>query len=375
MRGVPIAVFLSSFHPGGTERQTIELIRRLNRSRFEVHVACFHREGAWLPRAEEYAASVAAFPIRGFRRASTLTQARAFARWCRQQDVKIVYTADLYANIFAIPAAAMAGVPVRIASRREINPDKSVGQIAVQRAAYACAHQVVANCAAAADRLAAERVPRWRIRVIPNGIDLRPYAERTERPIRRIVTVANLRPEKAHEVLFHAASIVLRRCPDAEFVIAGDGPRRQELEAMTRRLGIASRVRFLGHVEHVAGLLAESDAFVLPSRSEAFPNSVLEAMASGLPIVASRVGGILELIEHQRTGVLVPPDDDRALGYALLDLIQWSGHAAALGRAARRAVEARYSFDRMVAAYERLYGDELARHAVGSPAASEVIAS
>jgi len=222
----------------------------------------------------------------------------------------------------------------------------------------------------------AERVSRQRIRVIPNGIDLRPYAERTiERPIRRIVTVANLRPEKAHEVLFQAARLVLRRCPDVEFVIAGDGPRRQELEAMTRGLGIESRVRFLGHCEQVAGLLAENDAFVLPSRSEAFPNSVLEAMASGLPIVASRVGGILELIEHQRTGVLVPPDDERALGYALLDLIQWTGHAATLGRAARRAVETRYSFDRMVAAYERLYGDELARHAVAVPATSEVIAS
>jgi len=235
---------------------------------------------------------------------------------------------------------------------------------------------IVANCAAAADRLAAERVSRWRIRVIPNGIDLSPCVERAPgRPIRRIVTVANLRREKAHEVLFQAARTVLRRYPDVEFVVAGDGPRRQELEAMTYRLGIASRVRFLGHCEHVASVLAESDAFVLPSRSEAFPNSVLEAMASGLPIVASRVGGILELIEHQRTGVLVPPDDERALSYALLDLIQWSGHAAALGRAARRAVETRYSFDRMVAAYERLYGDELARRAVVVPATSEVIAS
>ena len=375
-RRVPIAIFLSSFHPGGTERQTIELIRRLNRNRFDVHVACFHRKGAWLARGEEFATSVATFPIEGFRRASTLAQAHAFSQWCRQQDVKIVYTAGFYANIFAIPAAAMAGVPVRIASRREINPDKSAGQIALQRAAYACAQLIVANCTAAADRLVQERVPRSRIRVIPNGIDLHPYSWRAaERPIRRIVTVANLRPERGHDVLFEAARIVLRRCPDVEFVIAGDGPRRAELETLARRLDIASQVRFLGHCEHVAPLLAECDAFVLPSRSEASPNSVLEAMASGLPIVATRVGGIREVIDHQRTGVLVPPDDARALGYALLDLIQWNTHATALGQAARTAVETRYSLERMVTAYERLYADELAKHALVAPTASEVIAS
>lgn len=373
---VPIAVFLWSFHPGGTERQTIELIRRLDRDRFEVHVACFHREGAWLPQAEELAASLAAFPIRGFRRPATLAQARAFASWCRQVGVKIVHTADLYANIFALPAAALAGVPVRIASRREINPDKTSGQIALQRAAYTCAHRIVANCAAAAERLVTECVPRSRIEVIANGIDLQCYEGRTsDRPIRRIATVANLRPEKAHEVLFEALRVVLRRCPSVELVVAGDGPRRRELEALAAQLDIAPHVRFVGHCDDVATLLADCDAFVLASRSEAFPNSVLEAMASGLPIVATRVGGIRELIEHQRTGVLVAPDNPMALAYALLDLIQWESHAAALGRAARRTVEARYSFDRMVSAYERLYLDELAKQAVLSPAASEVIAS
>ena len=136
-------------------------------------------------------------------------------------------------------------------------------------------------------------------------------------------------------MLLEAAALVLRRCPDAEFVIAGDGPRRQELEALAQAQGIASRVQFIGHADDVPALLASSDLFVLPSRSEAFPNSVLEAMATGLPIVATRVGGIVELVENQRTGVLVPPDDARALGHAMLDLIQWRSHAVRLGRAAR----------------------------------------
>ena len=108
---VPIAIFMSSFDPGGTERQMTELVRRLDGSRFEVHVACFHRRGAWLARAEEHAASVAEFPISGFRRAATFTQARRFAAWCRERGIALVHTADLYANIFGLPAAALGGVP------------------------------------------------------------------------------------------------------------------------------------------------------------------------------------------------------------------------------------------------------------------------
>lgn len=376
LRRTPIAIFLSTFEPGGTERQTIELIRRLNRDRFEVHAVCFHRTGAWLPRAEEAAATIEAFPIRGFRRPATFAQAHAFARWCRAREIKIVYTADFYTNVFALPAAAVAGVPVRLASRREINAGKRSSQLALQRAAYACAHGVIANCTAAAERLADERVPRDRVHVIPNGIDLAQYRPRSEaRPIRRIVMVANLRPEKAHEVLFAAAQVVLRRVPDLELVVAGDGPRRAELEALASSLGIGRHVRFLGHCDDVSRLLADCDAFVLTSRSEASPNAVLEAMASGLPVVASRVGGIRELIEHQRTGVLVPPDDPRALAFALLNLIQWEGHAHTLGAAARRTVETRYSFDRMVGAFERLYLQELSRHALAARPASEVVAS
>jgi glycosyltransferase involved in cell wall biosynthesis len=122
-------------------------------------------------------------------------------------------------------------------------------------------------------------------------------------------------------------------------------------------------VQFTGHADNVPALLASSDLFVLPSRSEAFPNSVLEAMAAALPIVATRVGGIVELIENQRTGVLVPPDDPRALGHAILDLIQWRSHAVRLGRAARAEVEARYSWERMIASFEHIYIEQLNAHA------------
>jgi glycosyltransferase involved in cell wall biosynthesis len=357
-------VFITSFHPGGTERQMTELIRRLDRGRFDVRVACFHREGAWLPRVEE-AAPVTAFPIRGFARPATVTQAAAFVRWCRRHRIQIVQSCDLYANVFALPAAALAGVPLRVGSRRELNPDKTGGQIALQRQAYRCAHAVVANSSAGKAQLEREGVPADRIHVIPNGVTVERFTPVPGvRPVRTILTVANLRKEKAHDVLLHAAARLAPSHPDLSFVVAGDGPRAAELHALADRLQLAGRVRFLGHVEDVPSLLGRANAFVLPSISEAFPNAAIEAMAAGLPVVASAVGGVLDLIDHGRTGVLVPPSDAAALAGAIASLVADPARAARIGAAARDEVAQRYSFDRMVRAFEDLYLTHLGLAAV-----------
>jgi glycosyltransferase involved in cell wall biosynthesis len=367
---------MSSFEPGGTEHQMIELARRLDRAKFDVHLACFHKRGAWLPRAEAAASSISEFPISGFRRPSTVTQARRFSAWLTERGIAVIHTANLYANIFGLPAAAAAGVPVRIANRRGLNSSRTIGQIALQRAAYSCAHVVVTNSRAAADRLRHEQVSNDRIRVVPNGIDTSLYAARPDRrPIRRIVTVANLRKEKAHEVLLEAAAMVVRRFADIELLFVGDGSRRAELEAIARRHGVERHTRFLGHCDDVPAILSSSDLFVLPSRSEALPNAVLEAMAAGLPVIAMRVGGIPEIVDHQRTGVLVGPDDARALGFAMLDLIQWPEHAYALGDKARASIARDYSFDRMVAAFEDLYLDALRTRTPAGSMVSEQIGS
>lgn len=351
---IPVAVFITGFHPGGTERQMTELIRRLDRSRFDVKVACFHREGAWLPRVEE-TAEVAEFPIRGFARPATVAQAAAFARWCRRHRIQAVQSCDLYANVFALPAAAVAGVPLRVGSRRELNPDKSDGQIALQRHAYRCAQAIVANSSAAKTQLEREGVPAARIHVIPNGVTIQRLAAPAARPVRTILTVANLRPEKAHDVLLRAAAMLAPTRPELRVVFAGDGPRDAELRALAATLGLADRVEFLGHVDDVPSLLARAGAFVLPSRSEAFPNAAMEAMAAGLPVVASAVGGLLDLVDHGRTGLLVPVDDAGAFAAAIDQLMADPARAARIGAAAREDVMNRYSFDRMVRAFEDLY--------------------
>jgi L-malate glycosyltransferase len=378
-RPYPIAFLLTSFDVGGTERQMVELIRRLDRTEFEVHVACFHRGGALEALIADNVASIATFPIRGFKRAATARQWWAFSRWCRRINARIVHTCELYANIFGLPAAALAGVDLRIGNRRELlTPDKTRGHLAGQRLAYRAAHAVVANSDAAAEQLRREGVPSARIRVIPNGVDCAspsPSRPMPARPIRRVVTVANLRPEKGHDTLIQAASRIVDERPDTEFLIVGDGPLRESLERQVTARGLGSRVLFLGERSDVPALLESSDLFVLPSRSEACPNSVLEAMAAGLPIVACRVGGVPELVESGAHGLLVEPDRPDALAASILDLMNRPQFAFGLGHAARERVEHRFSFDRMVSGFEHLYLSELGRRAVRPQPGHELAAS
>jgi glycosyltransferase involved in cell wall biosynthesis len=128
--------------------------------------------------------------------------------------------------------------------------------------------------------------------------------------------------------------------------------------ALARRRRVDVGTRFFGHRDDVPSLLAQSDIFVLPSRSEAFPGALVEAMAAGLPVVATAVGGNRELVQHRRNGLLVPPDDAPALAASILELMESPESAAVYGRAARGSVEHRFSFERMVSAFEDLYRSE-----------------
>jgi glycosyltransferase involved in cell wall biosynthesis/peptidoglycan/xylan/chitin deacetylase (PgdA/CDA1 family) len=351
-----VAVFVDRYAPGGTQRQMLELIARLDRRRFRVYPVCFHTEGVWFERLQALG-EVALFPIHGFRQAHTMRQLRAFADWCREKQIQVLHTCELYSNVFGLPGGALAGVPVRIGSRRGFV--ESPGLQTLQRAGYAAAHRVVANSQAAAERLRTEFVPDHKILVIPNGIDPAAFApHRYSSSPRRITMVACLREEKRIDVLVRAMPQILARYPDATLDLAGEGRCRGELTALANELGVADRVRFLGHRDDVPTVLEAADIFVLPSRSEAFPNSVMEAMAAGVPVVASNVGGIPELVRDGYNGRLVPPGNADALANAVLGLLDHPEQVEQFGRNGRGIVEQTYSFDRMVDQFETLYETE-----------------
>jgi glycosyltransferase involved in cell wall biosynthesis/peptidoglycan/xylan/chitin deacetylase (PgdA/CDA1 family) len=357
---IPVAIFVDRYAPGGTQRQMIELLARLDRRRFRIHPVCFHTAGVWFDRVARLGEPVAVFPIHGFRRPATGRELRAFAQWCREKKIAVLHTCELYSNIFGLPGGALASVPARIGSRRGFV--ETPGLQVLQRASYAAAHRIVANSQAAAQRLRREGVANDKIVLIPNGIDPTVFATRQYSPRpRRIAMVACLREEKRIDVLISAAPQILARFPDASFLIVGDGTCRESLVALTKRLGVENRFSFLGHRDDVPAVLTQADVFVLPSRSEAFPNSVIEAMASGLPVVASNVGGIPELVAEGQTGHLVPPGNPGALAGALNGLLDDPERCAEFGRAGRIKIEQNYSFDRMVEQIETLYVTELER--------------
>lgn len=364
---VPVAIFVDRYTAGGTQRQAIELVKRIDRRRFRVHPVCFHTDGQWTDRVTGLGERVASFPIHGFRRPDTARQLFSFARWCRANKIAIMHSWDIYSNIFGLPGAALASVPVRIGSRRGLGGP--AGPRRLQRVAYRAAHRMVANSHAAARQLAADGVPGDRITVIANGIDPSIFGSHqySARP-RRIAMVACLREGKRIDVLIAAAPRILARHPDAEFVIVGDGPSREQLVAMARATSVSDHFQFLGHRDDVPAVLAQADLLVLPSESEAFPNAIVEGMAAGLPVVATAVGGIPELVEDGVTGRLVPAGDPDALAGALLEVLDRPERAAEFGRAGRRRIEDTYSFDRMVEQFETLYESELERSRAHRPA-------
>lgn len=205
-----------------------------------------------------------------------------------------------------------------------------------------------------------------RIEIIENGIVLDRYQTATDRRALRqrldleqerryVVNVARFHPVKDHAMLLQAFSRVAALRDDVDLLLAGDGPLRPNLERLIHELDLAGRVRLLGVRADVPDILQAAEVFVLTSLSEAASLTLLEAMAAGLPVVVTAVGGNPEIVRHQREGLLVPRGDAQATADAILHLLDHPQHAATLGAAARARVHERYQLARTIDAYYRLY--------------------
>ena len=211
------------------------------------------------------------------------------------------------------------------------------------------------------------------VRVIHNGIDVDAYAPGPAEPWRTrlgagpddvlLGAVGNVRRSKAYEVLLRAFARIRAAAPSARLAIAGqaEGPLFEELVALADALDLGASVRFAGFVDDVPGFLRALDLFVLSSSDEGFSLATTQAMATGLPVVATRCGGPEEIVRDGVDGVLVPPDDPDALAAAALGVLQDPAGARALGEAARRSVAERFSVDAMVRGYAELYAEVLGR--------------
>lgn len=215
-------------------------------------------------------------------------------------------------------------------------------------------------CVSEGERELGRQVGAWsKCTVIPNGIDPPAEALDDRRPQGDgsvvVGTVGRLAPQKGIDLLLEAAALVGARRPDVRFRIAGDGPTAQDLRERTRELGIDDRVRFDGLVDGPWEVLRELDVFVLPSRWEGMPFTLLEAMSGGLPVVSFDVGGVRDLIIDERHGTVVEPGDVTGFAEAITRYVDDRGERLRVGRGARERVLQQFTFDRMVERNHELY--------------------
>jgi glycosyltransferase involved in cell wall biosynthesis len=362
---------------GGTENQFMTLGRMLDRSRFDVGFACLRRWGPFVEQLHQLGIPLKEYQVATFRSVHALTQQARLARQISRERIDIVHGYNFYGNVFAVPPARLVA-PVVIASIRDRSPYLTPMQKRVQRYACQFADCILVNADAVKDWLTVEEgYDPSRIVVIRNGVDMArfgepPAGERIRRelhipPTARLVTVVSrLARLKGIEHFLEAAAALKARYPDVRFLIVGetsppDPAYLQQLEALSRSLGVGDVVTFTGLRSDVPAMLAAADVAVMPSLNEALSNVLLESMAAGAPVVATRVGGTPEALIDGETGLLVPPGDAGAMAGAVSRLLDNRDLARRLGCAARRLIAERFSVERMVRATEDLYANLLAR--------------
>jgi L-malate glycosyltransferase len=356
---VPVLLLGDTLNVGGTEGQFAEVACGLDRSRWDVHVACVRAEGPLRARLEGVGLRPWSLGPSSFKSPGLAVAILRLAAYLRRHAVRLVHCFDFYSNIVGVPAARLARTPVVIASQRDMGNLRSRGQQSIHSIALGLATHILVNSEAIAARLAHTRAARHtRLEMVPNGVDLarfEPVGVPTSGEVTTVATLANLRPEKGLVQLVEAAAIVTRRAPRARFVIWGEGALRADLEARIRTLGLTGRVEMRGATREPAQALKQCQIFVLASLSEASSNVVLEAMATGLPVVGTRVGGIPGLVDDHRTGLLVPPDNPPALAEAILKLIEAPAMAIEMGAQGRARALAEFGMDRLHERIDRFY--------------------
>src|SRR5438270_338007 len=363
----PVFMMIESLETGGSERQFAALARALNPRSFRLLLGCIRRGGPFL----EGLGDVPQFPLGGSLYGLQSLRTRFhLARHLRRNSVRIAHSFDFYSNLTMIPAARLAGVPVVIGIQRQLGELLSPAQYLTQLQMFRWCNMVVCNSEAAAARLIEDGLPQRKVTVIGNGLPPSAFSKASAAlpgvpGMLRVGMIARMNAAyKNHRCFLQAAARLVKKVQGVEFVLIGDGPLRPEFERMAAELGIRERVQFLGDRRDIPAVLGAMDVTVLPSDSESLSNVVLESMAAGVPVVASAVGGNIELLSGDR-GVLVPRNDDAELAAALERLLLNPELRAKLADEAKNFVQANYGMKHVQESYEALYREQLARKNVG----------
>ena len=362
---VPVLLLVRELGIGGTERQLVETARFLDRNRFSPHVGCFRPTGPRLADLEHAGVPILHLPMHSFRSPAVLLSAsKAFLDYVRRHNIQVVHSFDAPLNIFSVPIAKFAGVPAVLSSQRGHRDLTGAATRRCLRVTDRLTDSVVVNCEAMRRYLIAdEGVPATKIRVCYNAVDVEEYARRpvtSPWPGKTVIgVVCALRPEKSLDTLLRAFAQLER--PDTVLAIIGSGPEEPRLQSLASELSLGSSCHFEPATAEVAGWLSRIDIFVLPSRTEALSNSLMEAMACRCCCVASRVGGNPELINDGENGLLFEAGNAAQLAAQIATLLDDPAHREHMAAAGSEKVAAHFTYSHAAETMGEIYESILRR--------------
>jgi glycosyltransferase involved in cell wall biosynthesis len=353
---------------GGGERAALKLAANLPKYGFRASILTFslHPNCAGL---RPLPCPIYVLPLKRTYDLTAIRGAFEFKRFLSAHQVRIAHTFFESSDLWAGFVAKTMSDAKLVWSRRDMGILRGRKHAIAYRlmagmpdAVFAVSEQVRRHC------ITVDGIDPKRVETVYSGLDLAqweqraPPAKRKDGPV--VTTVGNIRRVKGHDLLIRAAAKTASKFPGATFSIAGavlEPDYFAELQAMVSQLDLAGRFHFAGAVTDLQGHLSSADIFVLPSRSEGFSNAIIEAMAAGLPVVATDVGGNAEAVEHGVSGIIVPPESPDALAEAIAELFAHPACAQAMGTAGKAIVAKKFSvgamMDHIVGVYRRLLAE------------------
>jgi sugar transferase (PEP-CTERM/EpsH1 system associated) len=362
----PILYLITELGVGGAQTVLLRLLTGLDRDRFPPTVACLYNGDATV--AQDLRALGIPVTDLGMTAKWRWDALWRFYRLLRRERPAILHTWMFHANFVGRIVGRLARVPIVVTSRRNVNIGGTLREF-LNRWTARLGDRVIAVCEMARQaEIERARVSPDKVVTIYNGVDTNEFAALAARAAVRgrrafgipagaplVGAVGRLHRQKGFADLITALAQVREHLPAVWLLLVGDGDLRGDLEAHAQALGLSEVVAFAGLRTDIPEILAGLDLFALPSLWEGLPNVVLEAMAAGLPVAATAVGGTPEVVVDGITGILIPPQDPEVLAQAITRLLRDPGLRYRMGQAGRERVAQRFTVERMVEQTERLY--------------------
>jgi len=371
MKGCRSILFLiTSLAYGGAETQVVRLAIQLKKRGCDVHVITMMQPKAYVDELEAADICVASLGIS--RKLPDPRLILRLVRLIRSWQPDVIHSHMVHANLLARIVRPLAQVNVLICTAHSTNEGGCFREFLYRLTDAFCDLTTQVSQAGMERYVRVRAVPLHKIRYIPNGVDTVSFHPDLERSsIRRKLgpknnfrwlSVGRFDVQKDYPNMLQAFAHVAQVRPDALLLIAGDGPLRPAMEMLAQNHAISDRLRFLGIRRDIPELMKTADGYVMSSAVEGMPIVLLEAGATGLPIVATDVGGNREVVQDGKTGFLVPPKNPEALAGAMLRLMNLpEDERTQMGKAGRHYIQANYSLDRITDIWENLYGEFLAK--------------